>query len=109
MLCEKTIDSVAVLPSGCVWLNDQIGCVPLGAAIVTLTREPARYTCPSKYSGIVTGTNSFAGMGSRSDARNVGIGWSSVGFCLNRLLEVVASLRSLARIQPFWTNVSLPS
>ena len=25
------------------------------------------------------------------------------------LLELVASLRSLARSQPFWTNVSLPS
>ena len=43
MLGEKAIDSFAVLPSGCVWPNDQIGCVPLGAAIVTLMREPARY------------------------------------------------------------------
>ena len=36
------IDTLAVLPSGCVWLNDQIGCVPFGAEIVTLMREPAR-------------------------------------------------------------------
>jgi len=42
MLDEKAIDSVAVVPAGCVWLNDQIGCDPLGAAIVTLMREPAR-------------------------------------------------------------------
>jgi hypothetical protein len=42
MLGEKAIDSVAVVPAGCVWLNDQIGCVPLGAAMVTLMREPAR-------------------------------------------------------------------
>jgi hypothetical protein len=54
---EKAIDSVAVVPAGCVWLNDHTGCVPLGPAIVTLMREPARYTCPSKYSGMTTGTN----------------------------------------------------
>src|ERR1700730_19402438 len=48
-------------------------------------------------------------MGSTSDASIVGIGWSRVGRCLKMLLELVASLRSLARIQPFWTNVSLPS
>src|ERR1700719_1801933 len=29
--------------------------------------------------------------------------------CLKRLCEPVASLRSLARIPPFWTNTSLPS
>src|SRR3954468_22039224 len=58
---------------------------------------------------MTTGTNSFAGIGSTSDASIVGIGCSSGGFCLKMLLEVVASLRSLARIQPFWTNVSLPS
>ena len=46
MLDEKGIDSVAVVPAGCVWLNDHTGCVPFGAAIVTLMREPARYTCP---------------------------------------------------------------
>src|SRR5437660_8000266 len=48
-------------------------------------------------------------MGCTSDARNVGIGSSSVGLCLKMLFELVASLRSLARSQPFWTNVSLPS
>src|SRR6185437_2794429 len=39
---ENATDSVAVLPSGSVCANDQIGWVPLGAAIVTLTRDPAR-------------------------------------------------------------------
>src|SRR5207248_3067154 len=58
---------------------------------------------------MTTGTNWSAGIGSMSDASIVGIGWSSVGLCLKMLLAVVASLRSLARIQPFWTNVSLPS
>ena len=38
MLGEKAIDSVAVVPAGCVWLNDQIGCAPFGPAIVTLIR-----------------------------------------------------------------------
>jgi hypothetical protein len=42
MLGEKAIDSLAVAPSGSVWPNDQIGWVPLGAEIVTRTREPAR-------------------------------------------------------------------
>ena len=32
-----------------------------------------------------------------------------MGVSLNMFSEVVASLRSLARIQPFWTKVSLPS
>src|SRR5438270_5909729 len=58
---------------------------------------------------MTTGTNSFAGIGCTSEASIVGIGWSSVGFCLKMLLEPVASVRSLPRIQPFWTNVSLPS
>src|ERR1700736_4293599 len=103
MLGEKAIDSVAVVPAGCVWLNDHSGCVPLGAAIVTLMRAPARYACPWKYSGMTTGTNWFAGMGSTLDARNVGIGWSNVGFCLNMFfVDLRSSLRSLARIQPFW-------
>ena len=48
MLGEKAIDTLAVPPSGCVWPNDQIGCVPFGAAIVTLMRDPARYAWPSK-------------------------------------------------------------
>ena len=56
MLGEKAIDSLAVPPSGSVCANDQIGCVPFGAEIVTLMREPARYAWPSKYRGIVTGT-----------------------------------------------------
>jgi hypothetical protein len=42
MVLEKAIDSVAVPVGGCVSLNDQIGWVPFGAAIVTLIREPAR-------------------------------------------------------------------
>src|SRR2546430_16886301 len=58
---------------------------------------------------MTTGTNWLVGMGCTSDARKVGIGWSSVGPCLKMLFELAASLRSLARIQPFWTNVSLPS
>src|SRR5438876_3737640 len=37
------------------------------------------------------------------------MGSSSVGSCLNMLFDEVVSLRRLARIQPFWTNVSLPS
>src|SRR5438105_12976771 len=37
------------------------------------------------------------------------IGSSSVGSCLNMLFDEVVNLRRLARIQPFWTNVSLPS
>ena len=49
MALENATHTFAVLPSaGFVWLNDQMGCVPLGAAIVILIREPARYTCPSK-------------------------------------------------------------
>src|SRR5438552_18204035 len=58
---------------------------------------------------MTTGANLPAGMGDTLDSRNVGIGSSSVGSCWKMLLEVVASLRSLARIQPFCTNVSLPS
>ena len=53
IVLEKATDSLAVLPrAGCVshaaevqpviGPNDQIGCVPFGAAIVTLRREPAR-------------------------------------------------------------------
>jgi len=42
MLGETAIDSVAVVPAGCVCANDQIGCVPFGGEIVTLMREPAR-------------------------------------------------------------------
>src|SRR4029077_4436154 len=76
---------------------------------VTLMREPARYACPWKYSGITTGTNSFAGIAFTSDARKVGIGCSSVGLCLKMLLELVGGLLSLAPLQPLWTNVSLPS
>ena len=58
---------------------------------------------------MATGTNWPAGIASTSSARNVGIGWSSVGLCLSMFAALVASLRSLARSQPFWTNVSLPS
>ena len=109
MLGENAIETFAVALSGCVSQNDHTGWLPFGAAIVTLMCEPARYACPWKYSGIVTGTNSPAGIGCTSDASIVGIGSSAVGSCANMLFEVVASLRSLARIQPFWTNVSLPS
>jgi hypothetical protein len=42
MLGENAIDSVAVPPAGSVCANDQTGCVPLGAEIVTLIREPGR-------------------------------------------------------------------
>jgi hypothetical protein len=42
MLCEKATDSVAVPLDGSVWSNDQTGCVPLGAEIVTLICEPDR-------------------------------------------------------------------
>src|SRR6202007_2481477 len=54
-------------------------------------------------------TNSPAGSVCTSDARNVGIGSRGVGDCLNMFSAVVASLRSLPRIHPFWTKVSLPS
>jgi hypothetical protein len=48
-------------------------------------------------------------MGDASAAVKVGIGSSVVLGRLNMLFESVESLRSLARIQPFWTNVSFPS
>jgi hypothetical protein len=38
---EDSIETVPV-PTGLTLLKDQIGCVPLGAAIVTLIRDPAR-------------------------------------------------------------------
>src|SRR6476661_3394867 len=58
---------------------------------------------------MTTLTNCPAGMGDASAAVNVGIGSSVVLSRLNMLFEVVESLRSLARIQPFCTKVSLPS
>src|SRR6476659_5559728 len=48
-------------------------------------------------------------MGAASDAVKVGIGSSAVLGRLNMFFEFVESLRSLARIQPFCTNVSFPS
>jgi len=42
VLGECSIDSVAVPDDGSVSLNDHTGWVPLGAAIVSLIREPAR-------------------------------------------------------------------
>src|SRR6478609_7421800 len=48
-------------------------------------------------------------MGEASAAVKVGIGSSAVLGRLNMFFEFVESLRSLARIQPFWTKVSLPS
>src|SRR4051812_29605700 len=44
-----------------------------------------------------------------SDASSLGTGSSTELGCLKMLSDPVASLRSLARIQPFCTNVSLPS
>ena len=41
LLREKAIETLAVV-FGTVSSNAQIGCVPLGAAIVTRMREPAR-------------------------------------------------------------------
>jgi hypothetical protein len=38
---EKAIETVP-LGFGCVWLKDQMGCVPFGEAIVTRMRDPAR-------------------------------------------------------------------
>src|SRR4051794_30608840 len=58
---------------------------------------------------MTTSTNRSAGIGATSAARSLGTGSSRVLGCLSRLFAVVASLRSLARIQPFCTNVSLPS
>src|SRR5437763_10480179 len=55
------------------------------------------------------GTKLRSGMGRTALAVARGIGSSRVGSCMNMFLAVVASLRSLARIQPFCTNVSLPS
>ena len=54
-------------------------------------------------------TNWPAGIGAASAAVNVGIGSSVVLGRLNMLFESVESLRSLARSQPFCTNVSFPS
>src|ERR1700694_3372586 len=48
-------------------------------------------------------------MGEASAAVKVGIGSSAVLSRLNMLFEFVESLRSLARIQPFWMKVSFPS
>src|SRR3982074_1298568 len=48
-------------------------------------------------------------MGEASAAVKVGMGSSAVLGRLKMLFEFVESLRSLARIQPFWTNVSFPS
>jgi hypothetical protein len=42
VLGENAIESLAVPSSGCVCANDHTGCVPLGAEIVTLMREPLR-------------------------------------------------------------------
>jgi hypothetical protein len=38
----NAIATLAVVPSGWVWLKDHTGWVPFGAEIVTLMREPAR-------------------------------------------------------------------
>src|SRR5579862_3162514 len=58
---------------------------------------------------MTTGTNRPEGIGFTFLGSIVGIGASSVGSCLRMLFEFWANLRSLARIHPFCTNVSLPS
>src|SRR5689334_9905670 len=58
---------------------------------------------------MTTFTNLPAGIGAASAAVNVGTGSSAVLGRLNMLFESVESLRSLARIQPLCTKVSLPS
>src|SRR5580700_4441515 len=58
---------------------------------------------------MTTWTNRPAGIGEASAFVKLGIGSSRVLGCLNMLSDPVESLRSLARIHPFWTNVSLPS
>src|SRR3954454_7194076 len=58
---------------------------------------------------MTTLTNLCFGMGFTSAASSLGTGSRTELCCLKRLSEPVASLRSLARIQPFCTNVSLPS
>src|SRR5580698_3319546 len=58
---------------------------------------------------MATLTNPLLGTGWASAAVNVGMGSRTVDGWSNMLSEVVDSSRSLARSQPFWTNVSLPS
>src|SRR3954454_13655677 len=58
---------------------------------------------------MTTSANCPWGIGATSESSSLGIGSSRVLFCLNRLLLSVDSVRSLARIHPFCTNVSLPS
>src|SRR5690349_11640989 len=58
---------------------------------------------------MTTFTNRPLGIGVTSEASMLGIGSSSVLLWCRTSSVPVASLRSLARIQPFWTNVSLPS
>ena len=58
---------------------------------------------------MTTLTNCPAGIGDASAAVKLGIGSSVVLGRLNMLFVSVESLRSLARSQPFCTNVSLPS
>src|SRR5690348_3884915 len=48
-------------------------------------------------------------MGLTSAGLMLRTGSSSLPRCASRLLVPVSSLRSLARSQPFWTKVSLPS
>jgi hypothetical protein len=44
---EYAIATLADPFAGFVSLNDQMGCSPFGAVMVTRMREPGRYTCPS--------------------------------------------------------------
>src|SRR4051794_12684064 len=55
------------------------------------------------------GTNLFAGIGRTLRGLSDGIGSSRVGSRLKMFFDVLASARSLARIQPSCTKVSLPS
>ncbi len=41
-ICGEEAISTVAAPVGTVWPNDQIGWAPLGAAMVTLIRDPAR-------------------------------------------------------------------
>src|SRR6476660_237194 len=58
---------------------------------------------------MTTLTNCPAGMGAASAVVKVGTGSCAELKRLNMLFASVESFRSLARSQPFWTNVSFPS
>ena len=109
MLFEKAIDTFAV-PVGRVSLNDQIGCVPLGAE---MRHADARAGAVGVTLVVERDHDLDEAVRAASAERRPRVRWVSVrarcSACLNRLFAVVASLRSLARNHPFWTKVSLPS